>query len=266
MTEFNVEASGIEYSQVLVEKAKKKGLNVHCTFIDNSNHIVLGAPYDAFVQFNFLEHQPFPNEMLQGIYNNLTEDGVGLVTVPSLEYILHYGSYYELIRDHIAYYSQETLRLLFEKNGFEVLASTIINRDTHSIYVKKRKNIDISNWKTNLLSLKKELHAYINIKIESGKKVAVWGASHQSFTIISTLELGDKITYIIDSAAFKQGKFSPTSHVPIVSPEYCIKNPVDVIIIMAPGYSDEIISIIRSRINDNIEIATLTSRKLEQIQ
>ena len=59
--------------------------------------------------------------MLQCIYNNLTENGVGLITVPSLEYILKYDGYYELIKDHIAYYSEESLKFLFQKNGFEIL-------------------------------------------------------------------------------------------------------------------------------------------------
>ncbi len=35
--------------------------------------------------------------MLKAIWNNLAEDGMGLVTVPSLEYILEKESYYELI-------------------------------------------------------------------------------------------------------------------------------------------------------------------------
>ncbi len=56
--------------------------------------------------------------MLKAIWNNLAEDGMGLVTVPSLEYILEKGSYYELIRDHIAYYTFDTLRALLNHCGF----------------------------------------------------------------------------------------------------------------------------------------------------
>ena len=59
--------------------------------------------------------------MLRAIYNNLTENGMGLVTVPSLEYILQYNGYYELIHDHIAYYTFDSLRRLLEDSGFQVL-------------------------------------------------------------------------------------------------------------------------------------------------
>ena len=119
--EFDVRAVGIEYDQDLVRKARQEGLEVYKSYADNAFTELPEAPFDAFVQFNFLEHQPYPNDMLQCIYNNLTAEGVGLVTVPSLEYILKYDGYYELIKDHIAYYSEETLKFLFQKNGFEVL-------------------------------------------------------------------------------------------------------------------------------------------------
>lgn len=75
--------------------------------------------------------------MLKAIWNNLAEDGMGLVTVPSLEYILEKGSYYELIRDHIAYYTFDTLRALLNHCGFAVLEEEMINRDTLSMIVRK---------------------------------------------------------------------------------------------------------------------------------
>lgn len=171
--EYNIHAVGIEYSKDLVEIAKDKGLEVYKNFIDNAETKVQAAPYDAFVQFNFLEHQPFPNQMLQGIFNNLSDDAVGLVTVPSLEYILQHDGYYELIRDHIAYYSIDTLKLLFAKNGFEVLFHETVNRDTHSIWVKKRKRINVSSWINSMATLKQEIHSLLNTLSATGGKAAI---------------------------------------------------------------------------------------------
>ena len=51
-----------------------------------------------------------------------------------------------------------------------------------------------------------------------GRRVALWGASHQGFTIIACAGIGEKIEYIIDSAEFKQGKYSPATHIEIISP------------------------------------------------
>ena len=263
--DYDVRAVGIEYDQELVTRARNEGMEVYKAYADDANTQLPEAPYDAFVQFNFLEHQPYPNDMLQCIYNNLTEDGVGLVTVPSLEYILKYDGYYELIKDHIAYYSEETLKFLFQKNGFEVVDCHTVNRDTHSIMVKKRKKADVSSWKENFDSLKQELFDYVNGYVSQGKKVAVWGASHQGFTLIPSLGLSDKIAYIIDSAPFKHGKFAPASHVPIVDRKHYFEEPVASIMIVAPGYTDEIANIIKTELSADIDIRTLRSNHLEKI-
>lgn len=259
----DIHAVGLEDSEELVNIANNGGLTVYQGFIGSARTLVENAPYDAFVQFNFLEHQPYPNQMLQGIYNNLTDNGVGLVTVPSLEYILQYDGYYELIRDHIAYYSKETLSLLFENNGFEIIDFHTVNRDTHTVYVKKRKKINIQNWIKSFDIIKKEIHSFVDSFISKGEKVAVWGASHQGFTLVSTLELSGKISYIIDSAKFKQGRYAPASHVPIVSPDYYFIEAVTAVIIVAPGYTNEIFEIITKRFKSNVIVATLRSNHLE---
>ena len=46
-------------------------------------------------------------------------------TVPSFEYIMDHNSYYELIRDHLAYYTFETLTPLLERNGFQVKSARL---------------------------------------------------------------------------------------------------------------------------------------------
>ncbi len=263
---FNVRAVGIENGLDLVQTARGEGLEVYKSFADCATTELPEAPYDAFVQFNFLEHQHNPNGMLQCIYNNTTEDAVGMVTVPSLEYILQYNGYYELIRDHIAYYSIESLKFLFEKNGFEVLESETINRDTHSVIVRKRKPMDISAWKNNYATLKNELYGMLDNYVSVGKKVAVWGASHQGFTLLSSMNLSGWVSYIIDSAPFKQGRFAPASHIPIVPKEHYFEEPVQAILIVAPGYTDEIANIIRTELSKTTEIYTLRTNHLEKLK
>ena len=104
LSEFPVEAFGIEHDAKLVEAARAQGLAVSQGFTESEDTVFPGGLYDVFLSFNFLEHQPNPNTMLQAIYRNLEDDGMGLITVPSFEYIMDHDSYYELIRDHIAYY------------------------------------------------------------------------------------------------------------------------------------------------------------------
>lgn len=265
LEEFEVNAVGIEHSGILVEKARKKGLRVLQGFIEDENSIVEDAPYDAFVQFNFLEHQPRPAEMLRGIYANLGPAGVGLLTVPSWEYILENDGYYELIRDHIAYYSKDSLRILLESNGFDVLDTSIVNRDTHSFWVRKKTCANVDMWKQTFGNLKSEVEEWIGSFAGKGRGVAAWGASHQGFTLLSTLRMDGKVKYVIDSAEFKQGKYAPASHIPIVSPEHFHQDPVSAILIMAPGYTNEIYQLIRQKYGEDVNVATLRSNRLEKL-
>ncbi|MGL5434351.1 MAG: class I SAM-dependent methyltransferase [Lachnospiraceae bacterium] len=275
LKEFPVEAYGIEHSEELVQIAVQNGLNVTCGFTETAGQD-LGEQYDVFLSFNFLEHQPDPDIMLQAIYHNLSEDGMGMITVPSLEYILEQESYYELIRDHIAYYSFDTLRTLLERNGFAVLEEEMVNRDTIAMIVRKMpllleqnglppqvKPLDISLLSRGYRTVQEDVLGLLARLAGQGKKAAIWGASHQGFTLAGTLDLGNKITYIIDSAPFKQGKFAPASHLRIVAPEHIEQEPVDAIIIVAPGYTDEIAGIIRERFGSKIEIFTLRTSHIE---
>lgn len=263
LSEFNVKVFGIENKEELVRIAKERGLSVEKDFMLNGNTKLNGAPYDVFLSFNFLEHQPDPNGMLQGIYNNLVEGGMGLITVPSLEYILENNGYYELLRDHLAYYTFETLEFLMNQNGFDVLEKEIINRDTLSVIVRKRMKLNVGSLRESYAFLCDEINQYINNLNQEGKTVAIWGASHQGFTLASTAKLGNKVKYIIDSAPFKQGKYAPGSHIPIISPYEAKNDLTDAIIIMAPGYTDEIADIIKTKLGEHIEIAVMMSKHLQ---
>lgn len=280
LTGFPVKAYGIEHRPSLVETAREDGLNVSEGFTETED-TVLGehGPYDVFLSFNFLEHQPYPGVMLDCIYNNLTEFGMGLVTVPSLEYILEYDGYYELLRDHIAYYTFDTLRCLLDNHGFEVLEEELVNRDTLSVIVRKKQGesrlkgkegaafseIDITGLKESLTDIGQQMDKLCKKLEKDGKSLAIWGASHQGFTLAATTVLKEYARYIIDSAPFKQGRFAPASHLPIISPDDYHRAPTDAILIVAPGYTEEIADSIRSRFGRGVKVLALRSDHVEEL-
>ena len=265
LSEFPVEVHGIEHDPHLVELARAQGLDVTEGFTETEDTRFAGGLYDVFLSFNFLEHQPDPGTMLQAIYRNLEDDAMGLITVPSFEYIMDHNSYYELIRDHLAYYTFETLTPLLERNGFLVEECEVINRDTLSVIVKKRPQMDTENLLECYVNLKREMESYMKYLDAWDKKVAVWGASHQGVTLAATTKLGERARYIIESAPFKQGKFAPASHLPIVGPDHFHEHPVDAIIITAPGYTDEIAASIRRKFGTSVEIRAMRSNHLEMV-
>ncbi len=264
---------GLEHQPQLAETARKSGLNVYEGFAEGQCDFP-EAPFDAFVQFNFLEHQPHPKDMLETIWRNLKPGGLGLLTVPSFEYILDHDGYYELLRDHIANYTEETLTRLLLSCGFSVLSLRRVNRDTIEALVEKTEaeNLavlpaparlqDVSALTENYEVMKRDINAYLEGLSAGGRSLAIWGASHQGFTLAATTELSGKVRYIIDSAPFKQGRFAPASHIPIVAPAHFHEEPVEELLIVAPGYTDEIAGIIRRDFGEKVRILVLKSKRI----
>ncbi len=280
LTGFPVKAYGVEHRPSLVKTAREDGLDVTEGFTETADTLLgENGPYDVFLSFNFLEHQPCPGVMLDCIYGNLAEEGMGLITVPSLEYILQYDGYYELLRDHIAYYTFDTLRYLLESHGFEVLEEEVVNRDTLSLIVRKKNRdsiqkakprdrvagIDITGITRSLGDIGRQMENLCRELEKEHKSLAVWGASHQGFTLAATTVLKEHARYIIDSAPFKQGKFAPASHLPIISPDDYHKEPVDAILIVAPGYTEEIADSIKNRYGHKVKILALRSDRVEEL-
>lgn len=236
---------GVEHDKDLVNKALEKGLNVEQGFVD-SGYKSANGPFDAFVSFNYLEHQPDPKGMVEGIYNNLKEGGIGLVTVPSFEYFIEKSSYYEFMRDHIVYYTENALSNLFCMSGFEVCEINRFNGDTTEIIVRKRRKLELPDFNAQRDYISRFLNEYVSSHADI-HDVAVWGASHQGLTLLATLNLDFGINYIIDSSPIKWDRYSTVSHLKIVKPEQAFAEKPDLIIIMAPAFSQEIAGHIRER-------------------
>lgn len=265
LAEYPVRVFGMEHKKELVIQAKKAGLSVEEAYPEREDQIFLNAPFDAFTSFNFLEHQPDPCTYLRAIANNLTEEGCGLLTVPSFEYILEQNSFYELIPDHLAYFTMESLESLLNRCGFRVLEKERINRDTLAMTVQKHKKPDLSVLIAKKENITEQVSQLVDRHLANGKKIAVWGASHQGFTLCATANLYGKICYIIDSAPFKQGKIAPASHIPIVSPEEAKRSPADAVLIVAPGYTEEITAMIQKEFPVHTEIWALKTDALERV-
>jgi hypothetical protein len=79
------------------------------------------------------------------------------------------------------------------------------------------------------------------------------------------LGLAGEIQYVVDSAPFKQNKFTPASHIPIVAPSHLNTHPVGSIIVMAASYSDEVAQNIRRDWGDSILVVILRDYGLEMV-
>ena len=251
---------GVEASKSAVQKCIDNGLDVYDMFIEGPGDKIPNGPFDAFFIMNFFEHLPDPNGTLAGISANLVDGGLGVVEVPNFDMMLRENLFSEFIGDHLFYFTHDTLVQTLQRNGFEILEC----RETWYNYIlratiKKRASLDLSKFSEFRKWLTDDLHHYIN---QFGN-VATWGAGHQALAMLSLANLGGKIRYIVDDAPFKQNKYSPATHIPIVSSKNLDIDPVDAVIVMAASYSDEVARKLKESHGDKVKIAILRERSLE---
>ncbi len=265
LRECGVEASGVEHQEEAVRNCRERGLRVQQGFVGDRAARLDHAPFDAFLILMFLEHLPDPRATLAGIRGNLAAGAVGLVEVPNFDMVLRHQLFSEFIADHLCCFTRETLERTLSSSGFDVLECREERYEyVLSAVVRKRAPLDLGDFRASRETLRREVDDYLLAL--PGKKVAVWGAGHQALAILSLLDLAGKIRYVVDSAPFKQGRYTPATHIPIVPPEALANDPVDAVIVMAASYSDEVARILREEHDPRLNIAILRSQGLERIR
>jgi len=275
INEVGMRAYGLEYSKQSVKIGKDNKRNIIQGYLNDLNKIK-NSPYDAFICYNFLEHIPDINLFLNKIRENLKDNGVGIITVPNLDYLIKTKSFYEFVADHLSYFTKKTICYLFEKHNFKILECKLINNQ-NDIFIMVKKieyELKIKKFKPKTLNLKKdfvEVKKLIqNLKTISldykkkKKKIAIWGAGHRTLALLALAQMKD-IAFIVDSAKFKQNKFSPINFTKIVSPHSLNNQNIDLLIVMLPGiYPDEVINnLLKEKVS--YKLAKLINNKIKFI-
>jgi 2-polyprenyl-3-methyl-5-hydroxy-6-metoxy-1,4-benzoquinol methylase len=264
MTAAGLEAVGLEWSHKSVTFGASKGRAVIQGYLTELDESFDGC-YGAFVSLNYIEHQPDSRAFIQALHRITTPDAVGYITAPNVGYLLRTHTLYEFVADHLVYFTEETLRRAFETNGFEVVESRLINNDNDvAITVRKRQWRPLAGM-ASVERLVGELRALVRECQAAGKRVAVWGAGHRTLALLAIAGLDD-IAFIVDSADFKQGKYSPLMHSRIASPAELQASDVAVVIVAVPGlYPDEVVKTIRGFLRP-IEIFKLQDNRLMAVE
>ncbi len=262
-----VQAFGIEHCKESVAECNKSGLNVFEGYLEQADYEIPQAPFDGFFIMNFLEHIPEPNVFLQGICNNLAENAAGLVEVPNTDMILNNLLFSEFMLDHLMYFTKDTLTHLLEQNGFEVLECNSVWHDyCLAAVVRKRSPMDLTGFYARQNEITRQIHEFIDSNAAHGRKTAAWGAGHQALAVMALADLKGKIEFVVDSAVFKQNRYTPGTHIPIVSPDVLSErqSEIGVVLIMAASYSDEVARIVREKY-ENMAVGILRDDGIEEV-
>lgn len=235
-------------------KRKIKVLNQHF----NKKTLLKKDFYDAIVARQLFEHLDNPNQTLQDVKLYLKPDGVGLIEVPSFSTAIGSNRYYDIFRDHVGYYTPYTLQYLLTLNNFQVIKIFhTADNEYLTAYFKNNEYSEESSFSVNYNKYKRSVKRFFSLY--KNKRIAVWGAGGKGIALLSMCDIYPRNNLLlIDSDRYKWNKYTPGSHFRVVPPMEVEFDSIDLVVISAVMYQNEIIDDLRTRYNYRNEIAVLS--------
>jgi len=258
---------GVDPAKNIARKANHNKIRTLPLFFNSRNSEKIKKAYgDAgiIIANNVLAHTDSPLQVISGVKNLLDKKGVFVFEVQYLKDLLDKNEFDNTYHEHTCYFSMAPLCTLLEKYGLEVFDLKHTSAQGGSIRVfAGHKNINKKNFKLKTLLeeervaglykkqtylnfakkpkiIKKELLDALRKIKKTGKKIVGYGASAKGNTLLQYCGIKSEIDYIVDTAPFKQNKFTPGTHIPIRDPKYLKKDPPDYVLILAWNYADSI--------------------------
>lgn len=214
--------------------------------VKKMGHAKLVTATNVFAHINDL------HEFIEGLNLLLRKDGVFFAQFPNVENLLAENQFDTIYHEHLSYFTYEPLYRLFMNTPLEIIKieDSKIHGGSMRLYVRKR--IDkLAIFSKNVRNIKKELNFYLKEQKRLGKRIAGFGAAAKGVVLLFHCGLNYKIIdYIVDGTPYKQGKFTPGTLIPILEENELIKNPPDVLLILAWNFKEEIIAKVEKLLKD----------------
>lgn len=261
---------GIEPTASTAAAARAKGIEILEEFFGvqlAGGLVSQGRCADLIIANNVLAHVPDINDFVAGFAMLLKPGGVATFEFPHLLQLMVENQFDTIYHEHFSYLSLTSVQHIFAANGLTVFDAQQLPTHGGSLRVfTQRSNTGtqpISD-RVNLLlqqeavtgmrtsayyagfqaRAEKVKDDFVSFLIEAkrkGKTVAAYGAAAKGNTLLNFAGIrSDLIPYIVDKNPFKQGKFMPGSHIPILAPAKLLEHPPDYLVILPWNIAAEV--------------------------
>jgi SAM-dependent methyltransferase len=252
--------SGIGFDASYEERFDAEGVDVR--FIrDHFSAEYAPLAADLVCSRQVLEHVPDPKAFLRLIGSAVEErDTPCFFEVPNVLYTIRNRFIWDVIYEHYAYFTPASLSYLFSAGGFEVreiseefggqyLTAHVAPSRGKGAASPPREEIEplireVLAFRDDYRCMIDSWHALIE-REASGRRVVLWGAGSKGVTFANLLDLGGKISYIVDISPKKEGSYVAGSGQKIVPPHFLTAYKPDLVIVMNAIYEKEIREIVR---------------------
>ena len=264
----NIKIYGYEPSKNVANLAKRKGINTINNFF-NLNSVKSNKKIKNKVNIicaaNAICHIPDLKNLIKSVDYLLSEEGLFIFEEPYLGSMYKKGSYDQIYDEHIFIFSVSSIKKIFELFNFELIDAIpqithggsmgfvisrkgrrkIKNNVNKILKYEKKNNIDnikgCLKFKSKCEGSKKKLIKKLKNLKKNNKTIAGYAATSKSTTVFNYCNINRKlIDFICDTTKEKIGKFSPGTHIPIVSMRHFYNNLPDIVYLLAWNHKKEI--------------------------
>ncbi len=216
-----------------------------------------GLPLDFICCRHTLEHMADPRAFVRTLREVIgARAGVGLYfEVPDGGYMLRELALWDLIYEHVSYFTVPSLTRLFAQEGFAVTAVySAFGEQFLCLEAKAGPGPGLqpeadgpvvlagqaarfaARYAATVRFWQEQTHAWA----QAGRRVAVWGAGSKAISFLNQMAEAEAVACVVDINPRKHGMFiSGTGH-PIVPPVWLREYRPDVVLVMNPQYRAEI--------------------------
>ncbi|MDY6919085.1 MAG: class I SAM-dependent methyltransferase [Pseudomonadota bacterium] len=267
----SVPVLGIEPAANIAKVANEKGVRSIVRFHGRETAKEVTETYgqaDLLLGNNVLAHVPDLNDFVAGMKALLKPDGVITMEFPHLYRLMEENQFDTIYHEHFSYFSFIAVQQVFAGHGLQIF--DVEELPTHGgslrIYAQHagferpvsdavtelrerelKEGYDTleryANFKNQVEETKRKLLAFLIEAKNQGKKIVGYGAPGKGNTLLNYCGIRtDFLDFTVDRNDYKQNKFTPGTHIPILDPEAIREAKPDYILILPWNLKEEIAS------------------------
>ncbi|MGH8726798.1 MAG: methyltransferase domain-containing protein [Burkholderiales bacterium] len=267
----HVPVLGIEPAANVATVAIEKGIPTTITFFGEKAAQEINREHgqaDILLGNNVLAHVPSLNDFVAGMKRLLKPGGVITMEFPHLMRLMEGNQFDTIYHEHFSYFSFYTVEKVFAAHGLTLFdveelpthggSLRIFGRHAEdkgkaaSVRVSELREREINQGFTRLESYfafaeqvretKRKLLEFLIGAKRAGKSIAGYGAPGKGNTLLNYCGIRhDFLDYTVDRSHYKQGKYTPGTHIPILHPDKIAATRPDYVFILPWNLKEEII-------------------------
>jgi len=262
-----IDKIGIDPSTNVLEVARGKGLDVVNDYFSAAAYKKARPekPARAITSIAMFYDLEQPRGFVSDISSILADDGVWVIELSYLPFMLQKNSFDTICHEHLEYYSLSTLEWLFDKEGLAVqqIEFNEINGGSVRMFVRHQSAFDVpddavkrartgeltmalrdeqtyESFRDNVARVRSELQRALNDARANGKAVYLYGASTKGNTILQFCGINrDMVPKAADRNPEKWGRHTLGTNIEIISEAQARTERPDYFLVMPWHFFDE---------------------------